>query len=126
MMGIYIFLYILFLGIRESFLRWFHDEQFCSQKIIPWFKSHNVEVTTIRFVLEGTMDILFWALISILNAKNTHSLGVKFQDKCANIVSIAFLLLISYAPIHAIYRVIQFNRIRNKKILGEALTEAQQ
>jgi hypothetical protein len=124
MMGISIFLYILFLGIRVTVLRWFHNKKFCSQKIYPWFKSHNVEVTTIRFVLEGTMDVLFWALISIFNAKNMRSLGVKFQDKCANIVAIAFLLLISYAPIHAIYRAIQFNRIRNKKKLGEALTEA--
>jgi hypothetical protein len=78
MMGISIFLYILFLGMRETVLRWFHDEQLCLQKIYPWFKSHNVEVTTIRFVLEGMMDVLFWALIAILDVRDKRSLGPKF------------------------------------------------
>jgi hypothetical protein len=104
MMGITIFLYILFLGMRETVLRWFRDEQFCLEKIYPWFKSHNVEVTTIRFVLEGAMDVLFWALIAILHVRDTYSLGIKFSDKFSNILAIAFLLLIIYAPMHTIFR----------------------
>jgi len=97
--------------MRETVLRWFHDERHCLQKIYPWFKSHNVEVTTIRFVLEGTMDVFFWALIAFLHVRDTHSLGSKFSDKLSNIISIAFLLLIIYAPVHTIYRAIQLNRL---------------
>ena len=121
-MGISIFLYVLFLGMRETVLRWFHDEQYCLRKIYPWFKSHNVEVTLIRFVLEGTMDVLFWALISILHVRDTRSLGPKFSDKLSNLVAIAFLLLIIYAPTHAIYRATQFNRRTKKKKQGLPLT----
>jgi len=115
-MGISIFLYIIFLGIRETVLRWFHDEQYCLRKIYTWFKSHNVEVTSIRFVLEGTMDVLFWALIAILYVIDTRSLGPKFSDKFSNIVAVAFLLMIIYAPIHAIFRATQLNRLmKNRK-----------
>ena len=122
MMGILIFLYILFLAIRETVLRWFHDEHYCLQKIYPWFKSHNVEITTIRFVLESTMDVLFWALIAILYVKETRSLGPKFSDKLSNLFAIAFLLLITYAPIHVIYRATQLNRLMKKKKQGVPLT----
>ena len=121
-MGISIFLYVLFLGMRETVLRWFHDEKYCLQKIYPWFKSHNVEVTTIRFLLEGTMDFLFWALISILHVKDTRSLGPKFSDKLSNLLAIAFLLLIFYAPMHFIYRATQLNRLTKKKKQGLPLT----
>ena len=123
-MGIAIFLYIMFLGLRETVLRWFHDEAYCLQKIYPWFKSHNVEVTTIRFVLEGTIDILFWALICILNVKEMHSLGLKFQDKFANFVAFWMLVPIIYAPIHLVYRAIQLQRLRNLKKRREPLTAA--
>ena len=121
-MGISIFLYILFLGMRETVLRWFHDEQYCLQKIYPWFKSHNVELTTIRFVLEGTMDVLFWALISILHVRDTRSLGPKFSDKFSNLLAIAFLLLIIYAPIHTIFRATQLNLLIEKRKKGVPLT----
>ena len=121
-MGISIFLYILFLGMRETVLRWFHDEQYCLQKIYPWFKSHNVEVTAIRFVLEGTMDVLFWALIAILHVRDTRSLGPKFSDKMSNLLAIAFLLLIIYAPIHTIFRATQLNLLIEKRKKGVPLT----
>jgi hypothetical protein len=121
-MGISIFLYVLFLGIRETVLRWFHDEQYCLQKIVPWFKSHNVEVTIIRFVQEGAMDVLFWALIAILHVRDTRSLGPKFSDKLSNLFAIAFLLLIIYSPTHFIYRVTQLNRLTKNRKQGVPLT----
>jgi hypothetical protein len=122
MMGISIFLYILFLVMRETVLRWFHDERYCLQKIYPWFKSHNVEVTAIRFVLEGTMDVLFWALISILHVRDTRTLGPKFSDKLSNLFAFAFLMLIIYAPMHAILRATQLNRLTKKRKQGLLLT----
>jgi hypothetical protein len=124
MMGIAIFSYIIFLGLRETVLRWFHDEAYCLQKIYPWFKSHNVEVATIRFVLEGTMDILFWTLICILNVKEEHSLGPKFQDKFANLVAFAMLAPIVYAPIHFVWRAIQLKRVSDQKKRRVPLTAA--
>ena len=81
-----------------------------------------MEVTTIRFVLEGAMDVLFWALIAILHVRDTRSLGPKFSDKLSNIVAFAFLLMIIYAPIHAIYRAIQLNRLMKKKKQGMHVT----
>jgi hypothetical protein len=124
MMGFAIFFYIIFLGLRETVLRWFHDEAYCLQTILTWFKSHNVEVATIRFVLEGTMDILFWALICILNVKEKHSLGPKFQDKFANFVAFAMFAPIIYAPIHFVWRAIQLQRLRNQKRRRLPLTAA--
>lgn len=66
--------------------------------------------------------MLFWALIAILNVKDMRSLGPKFSDKFANIVAIAFLLVIIYAPIHAIYRAIQLNRLKKNRKQGVSLT----
>ena len=79
-------------------------------------------MTTIRFVLEGTMDVLFWALIAILNVRDTRSLGPKFSDKLSNIFAIAFLLLIIYAPMHTILRAIQFNTLKKNRKQGKVLT----
>ena len=81
-----------------------------------------MEVTTIRFVLEGAMDVLFWALIAILHVRDTYSLGTKFSDKFSNILAIAFLLLIIYAPIHTIFRATQLNLLIEKRKKGVPLT----
>ena len=70
--------YALYLSTRWMILRWFSDVRECRPKIVPWFRSHNIEATCIRFILEGNIDILLNALICILYMKNTWSLGNKF------------------------------------------------
>jgi hypothetical protein len=70
--------YALYLCTRWMIIRWFSDVRECTPKIIPWFRSHNIEATCIRFILEGNIDILLNALICIIYMKNTWSLGDKF------------------------------------------------
>jgi len=70
--------YALYLCTRWIIIRWFSDVRECRPKIVPWFRSHNIEATCIRFILEGNIDILLNALICILYMKNTWSLGEKF------------------------------------------------
>jgi hypothetical protein len=70
--------YALYLSTRWMIIRWFSDVRECRPKIVPWFRNHNIEATCIRFILEGNIDILLNALISILYMKNTWSLGNKF------------------------------------------------
>jgi hypothetical protein len=77
-MFLVIIAYALFLFTRWMIIRWFHDIRECKTKIVPWFRGHNVEANSIRFIMEGNIDILLNALISILYIKNTKSLGAKF------------------------------------------------
>jgi hypothetical protein len=113
-MGIAMFLYGVFIPVRYIILKYFNNRPIL-RKIYPLLRSHNVEITTIRFVLEGTMDILFWALISILYVKDTRSLGLKASDRFSNVFAFSMLLVIMYAPVHAIYRVVQLHRLLNLK-----------
>jgi len=68
------------------------------------------------------MDVLFWALIAILEVRDTRSLGPKFSDKLSNLFAIAFFTLIIYAPMHAIIRATQLNRLKKKRKQGLPLT----
>jgi len=58
--------YALYLSTRWMIIKWFSDVRECRPKIVPWFRNHNIEATCIRFILEGNIDILLNALISIL------------------------------------------------------------
>ena len=77
-MFLFIVFYALYLCTRWMIIRWFSDARECTPKIIPWFRSHNIEATCIRFILEGNIDILLNALICIIYMKKTWSLGEKF------------------------------------------------
>ena len=96
--------YACFVVIRWAVLKFFSDESVYMRRVIPWFKDHNIEATVIRFILEGNIDILFCALISILHVKDTHSLGPKFQDQFSNVFAVLMLSVLAYAPVHALYK----------------------
>ena len=70
--------YALYLSTRWVIIRWLSDVRECRPKIVPWFRSHNIEATCIRFIMEGNIDILLNALICILHMKKTWSLGDEF------------------------------------------------
>ena len=70
--------YAFYLLTRWMMIRWFHDARECNRRIVPWFQSHNIEASCIRFILEGNIDILLNALICIVYMKNEWSLGDKF------------------------------------------------
>jgi hypothetical protein len=100
--------YFFFLLVRWVITRQFRGERkncYCN-KLVPWFESHNIEATTIRFVLEGNIDILFWAMIALLHVRETRSTGEKFQDRLSNMLAIAMLIVLIYAPVHAIFRAV--------------------
>jgi len=63
--------YSLFLLIRWVMISQFSDIRECKPKIVPWFRKHNAEVNCIRFILEGNIEILLNALISIVYIKKT-------------------------------------------------------
>ena len=65
-------------------------------------------------MLEGNIDILICALISIINSRKNDSLGDKFSDKFSNVLAYIFLVFLFYAPIHAILRVLYLNRLLKK------------
>jgi hypothetical protein len=75
--------YPVFLVTRFLVLRFFKDpisseENACTkwrEKIYQWFEPHNKEATILRFILEGNVDILIWAIISTSYIKDTGSLG---------------------------------------------------
>jgi len=67
-MNFLIVYYALFLAVRCCIHR-DGDSDDCWDYVVPWFESHNIEVTTIRFVLEGNIDILLSASISLIYAR---------------------------------------------------------
>ena len=71
-----------------------------------------MESAIIRFALEGNIDILFWALITLINVKKSGSLGKKFSDGLSNILSCLMLVFSIYAPFHAAYRAWQISEMR--------------
>lgn len=106
--------YALFLTCRWITLHFFGSEKSCNQKIVPWFRSHNIEATSIRFIMEGNIEILFCAIIAILQVKESRSIGPKFADMLSNLLAFLMLIVLSYAPIHALLRAIQFNRLKSQ------------
>ena len=76
----------------------------CEHKFIDWLHDTNIEATTIRFVLEGNIDIFICSLLAIINSRNNKSLGDKFQDKFSTVYAYLFLGLLLYAPVHALFR----------------------
>ena len=65
--------------------------------------------------MEANIDILLNALICILYMKNKWSLGNKFQDKVSNLFGFIMLLILCYAPFHALARAWQFSNHQKKK-----------
>ena len=119
-MFLFIVFYALYLCTRWMMIRWFSDVRQCKPKIIPWFRNHNIEATCIRFILEGNIDILLNALICILYMKNKWSFGDKFQDKGSNLFGFIMLIILCYAPIHALARSLQFRNLQKKKHTSKA------
>ena len=105
--------YAGFLCVRWVVIEWLYEVPCMKQRIVPWFRSHNIEATSIRFILEGNIDILFWTLISALHVKDSHSLGPKAQDRFSNLFGFAMLMVLAYAPFHAIYRAIQYHKLKS-------------
>ena len=63
--------YSIFLLIRWVIISQFSDIRECKPKIVPWFRKHNAEANCIRFIMEGNIEILLNALISIVYIKKT-------------------------------------------------------
>ena len=70
--------------------------------------------------MEGNIDILLNALISIVYIKKTRSLGAKFSDIISNIFGFIMLLVLCYAPFHALFRAWQLHRHQKKKFTNIA------
>lgn len=113
---LYMVAYVLFLLLRWMIISQFDDVESCQKRVRPWFQSHNVETATVRLVLEGNIDILLCALISVVYMNNTDSFGEKFQDKLSNGFGILMMLALAYAPVHALMRAIQFKRIQKEDL----------
>jgi hypothetical protein len=105
--------YIIFLLTRWFIISQYGEEKYACKctTIVPWFQSHNVESTSIRFVLEGSIDIFFWCLISLFYAQDANSIGEKVQDKFSTVFAIVMSVLLAYSPIHALIRAIQFRKL---------------
>ena len=43
-----------------------------------FFEEPNYEATTVRFILEGGLDIFTWGLIAMINVKREATFGPKF------------------------------------------------
>jgi len=126
MMFLVMVAYGAFLLVRIYVLRKYSTESRfqCETKIVPWFRNQNLESAIIRFLLEGNIDILFWALITIINVKRSGSLGKKFSDGLSNLLAFVMLVVLIYAPFHAAYRAWQISKMRtNEKHPSEANPE---
>ena len=106
--------YAFFLAVRCCIHR-DGDSDECWDTVVPWFESHNIEVTTIRFILESNIDILISALIALVYARKQGSIGEKFTDKFSNVFAIVFLVILFYAPVHAFFRAIQLNKLNERQ-----------
>ena len=100
--------YAFFLAVRLFVIRFLKGKtEFIDQRIIPWFKNHNIEVTCLTFILEGNLDIAFWAFICIMNIKN-NNIGRHFSDVFSNLIAFVILLLLACAPIYLLYKAVNY------------------
>ena len=67
----------------------------------------------VRFILEGGVDILQWAMIALIYGRS-HGFGAKPIDKFSNILAIILLVALLIAPIHTIYRA--YNLYRHSQV----------
>ena len=99
--------YALFLAVRKLFTRYIKGTgkwEFCNQKIVPWFESHNIQVACITFILEGNLDISFWTLICAIYVKK-HGIGMPhFSDVFSNLLAFTMLFLLACAPVYLLFR----------------------
>lgn len=100
-------IYALFLIVRKLVVRCLKGRnQFCDKNIVPWFENHNIELTCLTFILEGNLDISFWAFISALNVKK-YGIGSRGSNVFSNLCAFVILFPLAYAPIHLLVRSIQ-------------------
>jgi len=97
--------YPVFLLARTIVLRVFKDKEGWRSKVYNWFEPQNREATITRFVLEGNLDILIWAIISTAYVRQTSSIGQTFSDGLSNVFGWCMLIVLVYAPFHTLYRV---------------------
>lgn len=83
---------------------------YCPLKVQDNFKKHNWETTSIRFILEGTIDILFWALIALNYVKITGVFGKLSADKFSNMIACVFLTALVAAPFMLLRKVKQYHK----------------
>ena len=100
--------YALFLGVRLIVVRYLKGKnQFIDQRIVPLLENHNIEVTCLTFILEGNLDIGFWAYICIMHIKN-HNIGSHFSDVLSNLFAFLMLILLFYALIHLLIKAVKY------------------
>ena len=113
MFGLMIF-YACFLGVRKLFTGYIKgtgEREYCDMKVVPWFEAHNIEVTCITFILEGNLDISFWALICLIYVKN-HGIGMPhFSDVLSNLLAFVMLVLLACAPVFLLFRTNKYDKI---------------
>jgi len=112
-----IWVYIIYLVNR---LLWQVCCQGCFRKYCPLrvqdnFKQHNWQTTSVRFVLEGTIDILLWVLIALSYVKSSGSFGELWADKLSNLVACVFLITLIAAPVMLLNKVRQYNKVIKSK-----------
>ena len=77
-MFMFMFFYALFLLIRHFVMKCSQSQYKYVRKVQTVFIEHRVESTVIRFILEGGLDILLWALIALSNVYRARAFGPKF------------------------------------------------
>ena len=103
-MFFFMILYPIFLAIREIVLRNFKGESFIKKKIVPWLRSHNIEVTFINFFLEGNLDISLWFFISV-SYVHSHGIGMPhFSDVFSNIAGFVIIAPLFAVPFYILYK----------------------
>ena len=85
--------------------------EYCPLKVQDNFKAHNWETTSFRFVLEGTIDILLWALIALNYVHSTGSFGQLWADKFSNLLACVLLIAMIVAPLILLSKVKQYHKV---------------
>jgi hypothetical protein len=68
-------------------------------------------VTCITFILEGNLDISFWALISSVNVKKNGIGMPHFSDVLSNLLAFVMLVLLAFAPLFLLFRTKKYDKI---------------
>jgi len=59
------FLYGIFLLFRKAFLSCIHSRNANVRKFRKFLAKHNIEATSLRFLLEGNIDLTIWCFVAI-------------------------------------------------------------